>query len=146
MSNMYVVIQDQDGRVGHQPIGQALVEADLDASLTNLALRRKREPLATFTVYSSKQAAEAIQELEELGDVEVDPRDFDAEWFDPVDCIATIDSLLESRARCVAKGVRTELAFLRRVLTEVAHRGSTFHLVRVESEGEIGCEKVLLAE
>jgi hypothetical protein len=97
-------------------------------------------------VYSSKQAAEAIQELEELGDVDVNPRDFDAEWFDPVDCIATIDSLLESRARCVAMSVRTELAFLRRVLTEVAHRRSTFHLVQVESEEEIGCEKVLLAE
>jgi len=143
---MYVLIQDQNGRVGYQPIGQALLEADLDASLTNLALRRQREPLVTFTVYSSKQAAEAIQELEELGDVDVDPRDFDAKWFDPVDCIATIDSLLESRARCVAKGVRTDLALLRRMLTEVAHRGCTFHLVQVESEGEIGCEKVLLAD
>jgi hypothetical protein len=146
MCNMYVVIQDQNGRVGHQSIGQALVEADLDASLTTLALRRKREPIVSFTVYSSKQAAEAIQELEELGDVDVDPRDFDAKWFDPVDCIATIDSLLESRARCVAKGVRTELALLRRVLTEVANRGSTFHLVEVESEEEIGCEKILLME
>jgi len=143
---MYVVIQDQNGRVGHQPIGQALVEADLDASLTYLALRRKREPLAAFTVYSSKQAAEAIQELEELGDVDVDPRDFDPKWFDPVDCIATIDSLLESRARCVAEGVRTELAFLRRVLTAVAHRRSTFHLVRVESVEELGCEKALFVE
>jgi len=94
MSNMYVVIQHQNGRVGHQSI----------------------------------------------------PRDFDAKWFDPVDCISTIDSLLESRARCVAKGVRTELALLRRVLTEVAHRGSTFHLVEVESEEEIGCEKILLME
>jgi hypothetical protein len=83
MSNMYVVIQDQNGRVGHQSIGQALVEANLDASLTTLALRRKREPIVSFTVYSSKQAAEAIQELEELGDVDVDPRDFDAKWFDP---------------------------------------------------------------
>jgi hypothetical protein len=110
------------------------------------ALPRKRVPLITFTMYSSKQAAEAIQELDELGDVEVDPRHFDAEWFDPVDCIATIDSLLESLARCVATGVRTELAFLGRVLTEVAHRGSTFHLVQVESEEEIGCEKVLLVE
>ena len=77
MSNMYVVIQHQNGRVGHQSIGQALVEADLDASLTTLALRRKREPIVSFTVYSSKQAAEAIQELEELGDVDVDPRDFE---------------------------------------------------------------------
>jgi len=32
------------------------------------------------------------------------------------------------------------------VLTEVAHRGSTFHLVKVESEEEIGCEKILLME
>jgi hypothetical protein len=104
MSNRYVVIQDQNGRVGHQPIGQALVEADLDASLTNLALRRKREPLATFTVYSSKQAAEAIQELGELGDVDVDPRDFDAAWFNPVDCLATIDSLLESAAASTGHG------------------------------------------
>ena len=143
---MYVVIQEHNGRVGHQLIGQALIEADLDASLTYLALRRKLQPLCTFAVYSSKQAAEAIQELEELGDVDVDPRDFDAEWFDPVECIATIDSLLESRARCVAKGVRTEIAFLRRVLTEAVHRRSTFHLVQVESEKEIGCDKVLLAE
>jgi len=145
MSNMYVVIRDRNGRVVHQSIGQALVEADLDASLTRLALRRKREPLVSFTVYTSKQAAEAIKELEELGDVEVDPRDFDPKWFDPVDCIATIDSLLESRARCVAKSVRTELAWLRRVLT-VAHRGSTFHLVEVESEEEIGREEILLME
>src|SRR5258705_11962145 len=106
MRNMYVVIQHQKGRVGHQSIGQALVEADLDASLTTLALRRKREPLVSFTVYSSKQAAEAIQELEELGDVDVDPRDFDANRFDPDDCIATIDSLLESRDRCLRQQVR----------------------------------------
>ena len=146
MNSMYAVIQDQNGHLGHQAIGQALVEADLDASLTKLALRRKLEPLCTFTVYSSKQATEAIQELEELGDVDVDPRDFDPQWFDPVECIAIIESLLESRARCVAEGVRTELALLRRVLTEAAHRRSTFHLVEVESESEIGCDKVLLAE
>jgi hypothetical protein len=59
MSNMYVVIQEQIGRVGHQSIGQALVEADLDASLTTLALRRKREPIVSFTVYSSKQVSMA---------------------------------------------------------------------------------------
>jgi hypothetical protein len=140
---MYVVIQEQDGRMGHQLIGQALIEADLDASLTYLALRRKVQPLCTFAVYSSKQAAEAIQELEELGDVDVDARD---EWFDPVECIATIDSLLDSRARCVAKGVRTEIVFLRRVLTEAVHRRSTFHLVQVESEKEVGCARLFLAE
>src|SRR5258705_7250509 len=144
MSSMYVVIQHQNGRVGHQSIGRAVVEADLDASLTPVALRRKREPLVSFTVYSSKQAAEAIQELEELGDVAVDPRDFDAKWFDPVDCIATIDSLLESRARCVAKGVRTELALLRRVVIEGAPRWASFHPLGGEAEEGNGCEEIFL--
>ena len=143
---MYVVIQGQHGRMGHQLIGQALIEADLDASLTYLALRRKVEPLCTFVVYSSKQAAEARQELEELGDVDVDPHHFDAEWFDPVECFATIDSLLKSRARCLEEGVRLELALLRSVLAEVAHGRSTFHLVQVESEKEIGCAQLFLAE
>jgi hypothetical protein len=80
---LYVVVHNPDGGIGHQRIGQALVEADFDATLTKLALRLGCEPLASFTIYSRRQAAAAIQELEELGDVDVDPRDFDPKWFPP---------------------------------------------------------------
>jgi hypothetical protein len=38
MSNMYVVIQDQNGRVGYQPIGQALVEADREHPCPHLLI------------------------------------------------------------------------------------------------------------
>jgi hypothetical protein len=142
---LYVMIRDPNSRVAHQRIGPVLVAADLDASLTKLALRRQGELLVNFMRYSSKQAAEAIQELDELGDVEVDPRDFDPQWFDPVEGIAAVDTLLGSRARCVAeKGVRSELALLRRVLSEVAHRHWTFHLLEVESEEELGCDEIVL--
>jgi hypothetical protein len=144
---LYVMIRDQNGRVAHQRIGPALVAADLDASLTKLALRRKGEFLVNFMRYSSNQAAGAIQELEELGDVDVDPRDFDPQWFDPVEGMAAVDTILGSRARCVAeKGVRSELDRLRRVLSEVAHRHWTFHLLEVESEEELGCDEILLVE
>jgi hypothetical protein len=73
---LYVVVHNPNGGIGHQQIGQALVEADFDATLTKLALRLGCEPLASFTIYSRRQAAAAIQELEDLGDVDVDPRDF----------------------------------------------------------------------
>jgi hypothetical protein len=81
---LYIVVREPHGGIGRQQIGQALVEADFDATLTKLALRQGCEPLASFTIYSRRQAAAAIQELEDLGDVDVDPRDFDPKWFDPL--------------------------------------------------------------
>jgi hypothetical protein len=134
---LYVVVHNPDGGIGHQRIGQALVEADFDATLTKLALRLGCEPLASFTIYSRRQAAAAIQELEELGDVDVDPRDFDPKWFAPQECLATVDRLLEHRGRAITTGVRIELAFLRRILADVVDRRDMFYLVEPNPDEEI---------
>ena len=137
MRTMYIAVRDPNGGIGHQQIGQALVEADFDATLTKLALRQGCEPLASFTIYSPRQAAAAIQELEELGDVDVDPRDFAPEWYDPMQGLATVDRLLEHRGRAITTGVRSGLAILRRILAEVANRRTTFHLVVTDPDEEI---------
>ncbi|MGH9895797.1 MAG: hypothetical protein ACREA0_28190, partial [bacterium] len=130
--------------VGYQRIGRAVVEGDVDASLTNLALRREGEFLSTFVGYSRRQAQDVMEELNELGDVELDPRKYDPRWFDPVEGIGAVDTLLDSRSRSVTQDVRAELALLRRVLVEVASRGWRFHLLEVTSEEEIGCDELLL--
>jgi hypothetical protein len=132
--------------MGHQPIGQALVRADFDATLTKLALRMGCEPLAAFTAHSRKQAAAAMQELEGLGDVAVDPSDFDPKWFDPSECIVTVDRLLEHRGRSITTGVRIELTLLRRVLAEVVNRRSTFYLVEPDPDEDIAYETIRLVD
>jgi hypothetical protein len=137
MRTMYIAVRDPNGGIGHQQIGQALVEADFDATLTKLALRQGCEPLASFTIYSRRQAAAAIRELEELGDVDVDPKDFDPEWYDPLQGLATVDRLLEHRERAITAGARIELALLRGILAEVANRRATFYLVEPDTDEEI---------
>jgi hypothetical protein len=134
---LYVVVHNPNGGIGHQQIGQALVEADFDATLTKLALRLGCEPLASFTINSRRQAAAAMQELEELGDVDVDPRDFDPKWFDPLECLATVDRLLEQRGRVITTRVRIELDLLRRILADVVERRDTFYLVEPDPDEDI---------
>ena len=134
---LHVVVHNLNGGISNQQIGQALVEADFDATLTKLALRLGCEPLASFTIYSRRQAAAAIQELEELGDVDVDPRDFDPNWFDPLECLATVDRLLEHQGRAITTRVRSELAFLRGILADVVDRRDTFYLVEPDLDEEI---------
>jgi len=134
---LYVVVHNPNGGTEHQQLGQALVEADFDATLTKLALRLGCEPLASFTVHSRRQGAAAIQELEELGDVDVDPRDFDPKWFDPLECLATVDRLLEQRRRAITAIVRTELTSLRCILADAVDRRDTFYLVAPDPDEEI---------
>src|SRR6266540_2680334 len=78
---LHVVARNSDGRIVHRPIGRALVVADFDAGLTTLALRAGLEPLASFLVDSPSEAADAIETLDELGDVDFDPSDFAPRWF-----------------------------------------------------------------
>jgi hypothetical protein len=146
MNSMHVLIQRQNGWIGNQLVGEAVVDADLDASLTKLALRRGCEPLARFTVCTPRQASDVTQVLEALGDVEVSSRDFEAQWFDPKEGIATVENLLQSRARCLTTSVRAELVFLRRELLDAAGHRSRFHLVEVDSEKGVAGEGLLSLE
>ncbi len=131
---LYLVVRDRQGQVAHQAIGSAIVEADLDASLIRLALRKGIEPLATFYADSPAQAENAKQTLAELGDVEFDDSDFEPTWFDPAPCIEAINGLLEhgrvGRHR-MSEGVRSELELLGRRLAEVRGRSGWFYLVEV---------------
>ena len=140
-NELYVVVRDQQGRVAHRAIGRAIVQADADASLTMLALRRGVEPLTTFCAYSPAQAEDARRTLSELGDVDFEDRDFDPEWFDPAACVAVIDDLLEyggRRKRSLSAAVRSDLELLRRTLDEAARRCCKFYLAEVEPGEDLG--------
>jgi hypothetical protein len=137
---LYVVVRDRKGRVAHRAIGRAIVEAEGDAKLTMLALRKGVEPVATFWADSPAQAENAKRTLADLGDVDFDDRDFDPKWFDPAAGIAAIDGLLEHAARThsVSPAVRTELELLRRTLDEARRRSCAFYLVEADPREELG--------
>ena len=139
-NELYVVVRDRKGRVAHRAIGRAIVEAEGDARLTMLALRRGVEPVATFWADSPAQAETAKRTLADLGDVDFEDRDFDPKWFDPAVGIAAIDGLLEhaGRTHSVSPAVRTELELLRRTLDEARCGSCAFYLVEVEPGEELG--------
>jgi hypothetical protein len=143
---LYVVARDARGRLFHHKVGRALIEADFDAGLTKLALRRRLEPLVSFVVHSPSQAADAMETLDELGDVEVDPHDFEPEWFEPMECMATIEGLLEHMRRSPRAEIQPELACMRDVLTEVNRRCWKFHLVELLPREACGLKSVPRAE
>jgi hypothetical protein len=95
MRTLHIVVRDPKGRIGRQPIGQAIVAAAIDEKVTTSALRKGLLALACYQAHSPRQAAEALRTLAELGDVDFEETDFDPQWFQPDECIATIDVLLE---------------------------------------------------
>ena len=132
---LYVILRDRSGVMRHQAIGCAILGADVDASLTTLALRRGIDPLATFGDYSPAAAEHAKQTLADLGDVDFDDSDFEPHWHEPARCIKAIDGLSAlgpETSRILSKAVRSELASLRGILEEASHRSSEFYLVDVE--------------
>lgn len=144
VGTLYVVVQDSRGRISYHPIGRALVEAELDARLTKLALRKHVAPLASFTVHSPTEAAEAIKTLDELGDVYFDTKDFDPQWFNPAECIPTIEALLEHRGNSVGADVRPELFSIQQVLSEASRQRRSFYLVELLPEEEAPIRPVIL--
>jgi len=133
-SILYLVVRHRRGQVAHKAIGSAIVEADMDAGLIRLALRKGIEPLATFYADSPAQAEHAKQTLADLGDVEFDDKDFEPTWFDPAQGIEALNGLLEhgrvGRHR-LSERVRRELELLGRTLAEVRRRSCQFYLVEV---------------
>ncbi len=139
---LHVVARNSDGRIVHRPIGRALVVADFDAGLTTLALRAGLEPLASFLVDSPSEAADAIETLDELGDVDFDPSDFAPRWFDPAECLATIDGL-EHLSRQLPADVCQDIASVRLVLLQASRQGWMFHLVELLPEEEVGLKPLV---
>ena len=132
---LHLVIRDRTGWIGHQAIGGAIAEADGDASLTTLSMRKGLEPLAAFCVHSPRQAESAKRTLAELGDVDFEESDFAPQWFDALRCLETIDGLLAHRGRgrrSLTEAVRGDLDLLRRALGEAHRRSCTFYLVELE--------------
>ena len=142
---LHVVFRQPTGRIGHQAIGSAVVEADYEAKLTKLALRRGIESLADFSFYSPAQAAEAMRELDELGDVDFSANDFEPRFFDPQRGLDAVDGLLK-HGRAFTTALREDLVFLRDVLGEATRRGCQFYLVEPEPEEPMPFENLLLAE
>ena len=137
---LYVLVTDEQGRFAHKAIGSAIVEADMDARLTTLALRKGVEPLATYYCASPARAEHAMKTLADLGDVEFDASDFDPTWFDPEPCMEAIRGLLEhgrkGRYR-LSEEVRRELELLHRVLAAASDRSRRFYLVEVVPDEDL---------
>jgi hypothetical protein len=110
-------------------IGGAIVSASFDERPTPSALRRGLVALAFYQAHSPR---EAMRVLTDLGDVDFDKSDFDPQWFQPDEGIATIDLILGRTRRRFTPAVRDELVQLRKGLVEARSRGCTFYLVELE--------------
>jgi len=84
--------------------------------------------------------------LADLGDVDFEENDFTPQWFQPDECIAVIDGLLEQRRRPVAGAVRAELALIRTALAQARSRGCSFCLVELEPGERLGFEPIRHSE
>jgi hypothetical protein len=128
---LHVILRGPNGRTAYQSIGSAIVEAEFESLLLNLALRYHFPSLAEFECHSPQQTAEAIRELDELGDVGPDESDFLPEYFEPSEGILAVDGLLR-HCKSFSTLLRTELELLRRVLDEAEHRQCKFCLMEPE--------------
>lgn len=144
-SMLHVVFRGPNGRTGCQPIGSAIVEADFESLLLNLAMRHHFASLAEFHCRSPQQAAYAMRELDELGDVDFDEGDFLPEYFDPAEGIPAVDGLLRHGKKFSAL-LRTELEMLRRVLEEAGRRQCKFCLMDPEPNEPMPYRKVILVK
>ena len=143
---LHLIVRDGNGRIGRQAIGHAILRAEFDEDATPSALRNGLLALAYYQAHSPRQAAAAMRVLADLGDVDFEAEDFAPQWFQPDDCIAVIDRLLERKRRPFAGPVRAELGLMRRALTEAGSRGCSFYLVDPEPGERLGFERIQLAE
>ena len=143
---LHLVVRDGNGRIGQQAIGHAILVAELEEDATPSALRNGLLALACYQAHSPRQAAATMRVLAELGDVDYKASDFAPRWFQPAECIAVIDRLLERKRRPFAGPLRAELVLMRRALTAASSRGCSFYLVELEPGERLGFERILLAE
>ncbi len=146
MKTLHLVVRDPNGRIEYQPIGHAIVAADIDGDTTPSALYKSLLALALYQAHSPRQAAAAMRMLADLGDVDFEETDFTPHWFQPDECIAVIDGLLERRRRPFAGTVRAELVLMRRALAQASSRGCSFYLVELEPGERLGFEGSRLSE
>ena len=143
---LLLIVRDTHGRIAQQAIGPAIVGAEIDEVATPSALRDGLLALACFRAHSPRQAAAAMRELADLGDVDSKAGDFAPPWFQPDDGISVIDRLLERKRRPFAGPIRAELGLMRRALTEAGRRGCRFYLLDPEPGERLGFERIQLAE
>ena len=113
--------------------GQELGRRDLVATSAG---PRRRMP-ARVLLRHAPSGPRRVQGAGELGDVDVDPRDFQTRWYDPRGGMAAVRALLAHQSRraraLLTEPVRAELEQIRRVL-EVAQRlAYTFYIAEVEA-------------
>ena len=133
MKTLHLVVRDPSGRIEYQAIGDAIVAADFHVGVTPSALQKSLVALALYEAHSPREAAAAMRVLADLGDVDFEESDFAPQWFQPDECIAVIDGLLERRRHAFAGAVRAELVLMRRALAEASNRGCSFYLVELAS-------------
>lgn len=146
MKTLHLVVRDPNGRIECQPIGHAIVAADIDGDVTRSALQDTLVALAFYQAHSPSEAAAAMRVLAELGDVDFEESDFTPHWFQPDECIAVIDGLLEQRRRPFAGAVRAELVLIRTALAQASSRGRSFYLVELEPGERLGFEPIRHSE
>ena len=114
--------------------------------MTPSALHQSLLALAFYQAHSPREAVAAMRVLADLGDVDFEESDFSPQWFQPDECIAVIDGLLERRRRPFAGAVRAELVLMRTALVQASSRGCSFYLVELEPSVRLGFESSRLSE
>ena len=110
MKTLHLVVRDPNGRIEYQAIGDAIVAADFDGGVTPSALHKSLLALALYQAHSPREAVAAMRVLADLGDVDFEESDFSPQWFQPDECIAVIDGLLE-RKRHPSRGLFARNSF-----------------------------------
>lgn len=146
MKTLHLVLRDPNGRVEYQAIGHAIVAAGIDGDATRSRLQRSVLALALYQAHSPSEAAAAMRVLADLGDVDFEESDFTPQWFQPDECIAVIDGLLEQRRRPFPGAVHAELVLIRTALAQGSSRGCSFYLVELEPGERLGFEPIRLSE
>ena len=146
MKTLHLVLRDPNGRIEWQAIGHAIVAAGIHGDVTRSALHKSLVALALYQAHSPSEAAAAIRVLADLGDVDFEESDFTPQWFQPDECIAVIDGLLEQRRRPFAGAVRAELVLIRTALAQVSSLGRSFYLVELEPGERLGFEPIRHSE
>ena len=84
---LHLVVRDPNGRIEYQPIGHAIVAADIDGDTTPSALHNDLSTLALYQAHSPRQAAAAMGVLADLGDVDFEKTDFTSRLLTPSDTV-----------------------------------------------------------
>ena len=146
MKTLHLVLRDPNGRIECQAIGHAIVAAGIDGDVPGSILQKALVALACYQAHSPSEARAAMRVLAELGDVDFEESDFTPQWFQPDECIAVLDRLLEPRRHPVAGDLRAELTVIRTTLAQASSRGCSFYLVELEPGERLGFEPIRHSE